>query len=101
MPVKRESFLADPGAVRVGLLSRCVTHALSNLAARGRNSEERGIIAGWMPAGWVSVVSDQIPDSNHGPTKVLLNYDAFLTQGFLILNESWRIASNNLPQKAI
>jgi hypothetical protein len=51
----------------------------------------------WMPAGWVSVVSDQNPDSNQGPTKILLTY--FLTQGVLILNESWRIASHNLPQK--
>jgi len=39
MLVKRESFLADRGAARVGLLSRCVTHYLTNLAARGRNPE--------------------------------------------------------------
>ena len=54
----------------------------------------------WMPAGWVSVVSDQISDSVPGSDEVPTS-SSMLTQGFLILNESWRIASKNLPQKAI
>ena len=97
MPVKRESFLADRGAVRGGLLSRCLTHYLSNLAARGRNPEERGIIA-YLDAGRLGkcgLGSDS--RFKPGPDVSLTQVRCLLTQGFLILNESWRIASDNLP----
>ena len=53
-----------------------------------------------MPAGWVSVVSDRITDSNQSPTKALLKVRCIVTQGFLILNESWRIARNKLTSKS-
>src|SRR5216684_4194986 len=48
---QKESFLADRGAARVGLLSRCVTQYLTNLVARSQ-SRTWGNRLVWMPAGW-------------------------------------------------
>ena len=63
---QKGSFLVDRGAARVGLPSRCLTHSNPALPSGGRNPDRTR--NNWMPAGWVSVVSDQITDSNQGPT---------------------------------
>ena len=79
-------------------LAAAITEFLNNLTARGRVPKERSI---WMPVDGDCVVSGQIS----GPAEVgrftwIFSFVSAFDFGFLILNESWKIARTNLRKPA-